>query len=158
MLWVLIWIASTSRCNSNEYPHICLYQEVKKKYTGCNLKTMEFLDCALIGVCAVIRSNTVYAESLPVQEKIARYRKKKHANTEDIWQYSYWASFSLLAKFVISMMQADFGNIDIILTNNFGYCFRVLTRILKIGVPKPFLKKCRSPIHQNRSQWLLIQS
>ena len=57
MLWVLIWIASTSRCNSNEYPR--LYKEVKKKYTGCNLKTMEFLDCALIGVCVVIRSNTV---------------------------------------------------------------------------------------------------
>ena len=30
-----------------------------KKYTGCNLKTTELLDCALIGVCAVIRSNTV---------------------------------------------------------------------------------------------------
>ena len=40
--------------------NICLYKEVKKKYTGCNLKTTEFLDCALIGVCAVIRSNTVY--------------------------------------------------------------------------------------------------
>ena len=38
--------------------NICLYKEVKKKYTGCNLKTTEFLDCALIGVCAVIRSNT----------------------------------------------------------------------------------------------------
>ena len=24
--------------------NICLYKEVKKKYTGCNLKTMEFLD------------------------------------------------------------------------------------------------------------------
>ena len=35
--------------------NICLYKEVKKKYTGCNLKTTEFLDCALIGVCAVIR-------------------------------------------------------------------------------------------------------
>ena len=32
----------------------------KKNYTGCNLKTTEFLDCALIGVCAVIRSNTVF--------------------------------------------------------------------------------------------------
>ena len=39
--------------------NICLYKEVKKKYTGCNLKTTEFLDCALIRVCAVIRSNTV---------------------------------------------------------------------------------------------------
>ena len=27
--------------------------------TGCNLKTMELPDCVLIGVCAVIRSNTV---------------------------------------------------------------------------------------------------
>ena len=39
--------------------NICFQQEVKKNYTGCNLKTMEFLDCALIGVCEVIRSNTV---------------------------------------------------------------------------------------------------
>ena len=43
--------------------NICLYKEVKKKYTGCNLKTMEFLDCALIGVCAVIRLNTVTHQS-----------------------------------------------------------------------------------------------
>ena len=39
--------------------NICNYKEVDIKYTGCNLKTMELLDCALIGVCAVIRSNTV---------------------------------------------------------------------------------------------------
>ena len=39
--------------------NICLYKEVDIKYTGCNLKNMELLDCALIGVCAVIRSNTV---------------------------------------------------------------------------------------------------
>ena len=38
---------------------IRLYKEVGKKYTSCNLKTTELLDCALIGVCAVIRSNTV---------------------------------------------------------------------------------------------------
>ena len=31
-----------------------------KKYPGCNLKTTELLDCALIGVCAVIRSNRVF--------------------------------------------------------------------------------------------------
>ena len=30
-----------------------------KKYTGCNLKTTILIDCAVIGVCAVIRSNTV---------------------------------------------------------------------------------------------------
>ena len=38
---------------------ICFYKVVDKKYSYCNLKTMELLDCALIGVCAVIRSNTV---------------------------------------------------------------------------------------------------
>ena len=38
--------------------NICLYKKVNKKYTGCN-KTMEFHECALIGVCAVIRSNMV---------------------------------------------------------------------------------------------------
>ena len=32
--------------------------------TGYNLKTREFLDCALIGVYAVIRSNTVYTFSV----------------------------------------------------------------------------------------------
>ena len=38
-----------------------LYKEVKKKYIGCNLKTTEFLDCALIiGIYAVIRWNTVF--------------------------------------------------------------------------------------------------
>ena len=38
---------------------ICLYKEIDKKYIGSNLKTTELLDCALIGVCAVIRLNTV---------------------------------------------------------------------------------------------------
>ena len=39
---------------------ICLYKEVDKKYTGCNLNTTKLLDCGLIAVCAVIRSNMVY--------------------------------------------------------------------------------------------------
>ena len=39
---------------------ICLYKEVAKQYTRCNPKSTELLDCALIGVCAVIRSNTVF--------------------------------------------------------------------------------------------------
>ena len=42
--------------------NIYLYNEVVKKYTGCNLKTTEWLDCVLIGECAVIRSNTVFNE------------------------------------------------------------------------------------------------
>ena len=40
--------------------NICLYKEVDKQYTSCNPKSTELLDCALIGVCAVIRSNTVF--------------------------------------------------------------------------------------------------
>ena len=55
ILWVLIWIAS----NSNEYPlHIVLWRS-RQKYTSYNLETTELLDCALIGVRAVIRSSTV---------------------------------------------------------------------------------------------------
>ena len=34
--------------------NICLYKEVDKKYIGCNLKTMELIDCELIGVYAVM--------------------------------------------------------------------------------------------------------
>ena len=45
--------------------NICLYKEVKKKYIGCNLKTTEFLDCTLIGICTVIRLNTVYQFIIP---------------------------------------------------------------------------------------------
>ena len=41
--------------------NICLYKEVDKKYTCCILKNTELLDCALIGICAVIRSNTLSA-------------------------------------------------------------------------------------------------
>ena len=37
--------------------NICLYKEVDKEYSGCNLKTM--VDCVLIGVCAITRSNMV---------------------------------------------------------------------------------------------------
>ena len=39
--------------------NICLYKEVDKNYTGCKMKTTELLNCALIGVCVVIRTNTV---------------------------------------------------------------------------------------------------
>ena len=56
--------------------NICLYKEVDKKYTGCNLKTMEFLDCALIGICAVIRSNTVALDMWGIQ-KIFSYNSRK---------------------------------------------------------------------------------
>ena len=46
-------------CNQMGTLNICLYKEVDRKYTGSILKTTELLDCVLIGVCAVIRSNMV---------------------------------------------------------------------------------------------------
>ena len=39
--------------------NICLYKEIDKNYTGCNLKTTESLDHELIGAYAVIRLNMV---------------------------------------------------------------------------------------------------
>ena len=42
------------------YPqNMPLYRSRQKVYSVCNLKATELLDCVLIGVCAVIRSNTV---------------------------------------------------------------------------------------------------
>ena len=49
--------------------NIGLYKEVKKKHTGCNLRITEFLNCTLIGVCAVIRSNTVDVMSLNFHQR-----------------------------------------------------------------------------------------
>ena len=37
---------------------ICFYKEVDK-YMGCNLKTVYLHDCALVGVCAVIKLNRI---------------------------------------------------------------------------------------------------
>ena len=31
--------------------NLCIYKEVDKKYTGCNLKTTELLDCTYRGMC-----------------------------------------------------------------------------------------------------------
>ena len=36
-------------------PTTCFYKEKDIKYTGCKRKTTKLLECALIGVCAVIR-------------------------------------------------------------------------------------------------------
>ena len=43
------WVSTT-------YAYI---KKLTKKYTGCNLKNMDLLDCELIRVCVVIRPNTV---------------------------------------------------------------------------------------------------
>ena len=46
--------------------NICLYKNTNKKYSGCNLTETGLHDCALIGVCAVIRSNKVLYSALKV--------------------------------------------------------------------------------------------
>ena len=57
--------------------NICLYKELDKTYTGCDLKTTELLDCALNGVCAIIRSNTVF---LFFQPKVLIFFQFFHIN------------------------------------------------------------------------------
>ena len=46
-------VLGAGRCNSNGYTHkattYAFFKEVDKKYTGCNLKTTELVDCALTG-------------------------------------------------------------------------------------------------------------
>ena len=50
---------------------ICLYKEVDKNYSGCNLKTTKLLDCAIIRICAVIRSNTVFICIFLLRKKVS---------------------------------------------------------------------------------------
>ena len=54
--WVLIWIVEAIQMSTTTYAFI----KSRYKYVGCNLKTTKLLECGPIGVCAVIRSNTVY--------------------------------------------------------------------------------------------------
>ena len=56
--------------------NICLYKETDRKNTGCNLKATELLDCALIGVCAVIRYNTVCVELMSEYLGKIQYQRK----------------------------------------------------------------------------------
>ena len=110
MLWVLIWIASTIVIAIQMSTHnICLHKKVDKKYTGCNLKTTELLDCALIGVCAVIRSNRVFTLSIETPWQLYTILvlkfKQVHLDTSfvllDVWQTvfcSIWPGSTLFAQ------------------------------------------------------------
>ena len=53
-------------------PNNICFHKVDKKYTGCNLKTTELPDCAILGVCAVIMLNTVLItdNALYIQSKV----------------------------------------------------------------------------------------
>ena len=54
------------------------------KNTGCNLKTRESLFCALIGVCAVIRSNTVTNVDRDVNTN-SSLKTSRYASKSDMW-------------------------------------------------------------------------
>ena len=56
--------------------NICLYKEVDKNYTACNLKTTKLPDCVLKGVCAANRSNTVSNNMLFYIKNIKGNEKK----------------------------------------------------------------------------------
>ena len=56
------------------------YKEVDKKYTGYNLRTTKLLDCVLVGVCTVIRSNMVYVFYVLSKQKICRFYRKMTTN------------------------------------------------------------------------------
>ena len=59
MLWYLFELHGQVDAIQMGTHNICLYKEVDKKYTSCNLKTTDLFDCVFIGVCAVIRLNMV---------------------------------------------------------------------------------------------------
>ena len=62
--------------------------KVDKKYTGCNLKTTELLDCALIGVCAVISLNTVGCIALDKRGNLMKCFSIKTCVVSLVLQYS----------------------------------------------------------------------
>ena len=59
--------------------NICLYEEVDKKYTGCNLKTTKLLDFVLIEVCAraleILKSESV--QPMTMTSSMSPFPKKK---------------------------------------------------------------------------------
>ena len=91
--------------------NICLYEEVDKKYTGCNLKITELLDCALIGVCAVIRSNTVVNSVYGIYPKYSDRQVK--ANGIDSDQTSQSTDQALWRPWWLSWMRRLTGDQEV---------------------------------------------
>ena len=75
--------------------NICLYKEVDKKYTGYNLKTMELLDCVLIGVCAVIRSNMVCQLKISYSHSLVEVYAIHHTYSSNNALYACWVNISV---------------------------------------------------------------
>ena len=87
--------------------NICLYKGENKKYTGCNLKTTEILNCALIGACAVIRSNTVFQKVLWTKKTRVDYIVGTHSASCFQWVpscYNNWYLSMLDTSGIFSIM------------------------------------------------------
>ena len=80
--------------------NICLYKEVDKKYIGSILKTTELLDCALIGICVVIWSNTVYWKNnviVIIRIYLLKYimysKRRKNLLIHNIYESQHWKTY-----------------------------------------------------------------
>ena len=66
--------------------NICFYKEGDKRTRGGNLKTTKLLDCAIIGVCAVIRSDTIFFPLFPSVNRAGSIMFGSHITCENrVW-------------------------------------------------------------------------
>ena len=70
-------------------PHNIRFHKEDKKYTCCNPKTMELLDCELMGVCGVISLNMVSCGRLTLVLPKARYQCSANEYLQDIVLYVF---------------------------------------------------------------------
>ena len=92
--------------------NICLYKKVNKKYTGCKLKTTEIHECALIGICEVIRSNTVISFLLSPQKHNYVITKTYLYNFDPLKSHFYIVKLGFTGVyiiFLISVKNMDYG-------------------------------------------------
>ena len=95
MLWYSFELHRHVDAIQMDTDNICFYKAVNKEHTGCNLKTTELLDWALIGVCAVIRSITVCPESGTITEHCLPMASRGKVNKPQHWKSSAFTSFKL---------------------------------------------------------------
>ena len=70
----------------------------------CNLKPTKLLDCAFIGICAVIRSNTVYLKIL--RGKANSVDPDQTAPSGAVWSgFALFADAILLATLVYKILE-----------------------------------------------------
>ena len=93
--------------------NICLYKEVDKKYTACNLKVTKSLDCALIGICAVIRFNTVSTKTYVVSTHYKGLGKVLLMSTHNMFLSRNKKNIMWIPPFICSFVHIRTQNIYI---------------------------------------------